>query len=409
MTAFADSAGHYTIVGVRPSLYTVRAEGLAADVYGEQSFQVTAATKDLTIDFATAGVNSIEGVVRDAYGSPMGNVNVYVGTNSAPYSLATTTDVNGHYFFDGLQPDSFTISLDRPGYTQPLGDQTVVVPDTGAKAPPVVADMSLARNHWIFGYILDPDGKPVPNGFITNAISASYYVPYVADSDGGFVITSEYAQSQLVAENADYAASLLLPTDLSTNDVIANLQLRPLSDATIPAAPSAQVYGGVESIFVSGFPTTDGGNLITKVTATVSPGGRSCSLLLTSCTITGLKDDTVYKVTIYATNKIGTGIPLVLTVRTKPIDIPRYILSHRGKNGAAVIVFKAPGRPGAIKNYTLRYIDRGKWKIYKHKPWTHSPITVSGLKARTTFTGTLQAIPKVGKSARSGPFYFTTG
>jgi hypothetical protein len=387
----------------------MRTDGVTADVTGPQTFEVKSVTKNLTLDFGTAGVDSIEGTVRDTYGTPMGNVSVIASMGSFPNDLATTTDANGHYVLDGLKPDTYLITLARDGYVQSAGDAFVVVPtDTGTKAPPVVADLAMTRNHWVFGYVLDPSANPVPHAFITNAVDSTYYIPYIADTDGSYTISTVIGSTGLIAENSAFAASQPLAADLTTDDVVGNLQLRPLSDATVPAAPTGSVTGGVESITASAYPTTDGGNPITKLSMTVSPGGKTCTILY-SCTVTGLKDDTVYKVSLYATNAVGAGKSRVITVRTKPTDLPRSILSHRGKKGAAVIVFKAPRSSAGIRDYTLRYIDRGKWKVFKHTRWLRSPITVSGLKPRTTYTGTLQAVTKVGKSTRSAIFYFTTG
>jgi protocatechuate 3,4-dioxygenase beta subunit len=409
MTALPDAAGHYTLVGVRPGFYDVHTDGSTSEVFGAQTFEVKATTQTLTVDFGTGGLDSIEGTVRDAYGTPMANVPVTASMAATLDVVSTTTDANGHYLLDGLKPDTYDIYLTRAGYFQSAGDLIVDVPaDTGTKAPPIVADMTMSRNHWAFGYVLDPDGHPASNAFIINAIDPNYYAPSIADTDGSYLLPNSLGSGSVVAESPSYAASLPLSADLTTDDVVADLQLRPLSEATVPGIPTGQVIAGVESITASVYATTDGGNPVSKLSATVSPGGKSC-IAVYSCTIAGLKDDTVYKVSLYAGNAVGLGKARVLTVRTKPTDMPRNILSHRGKKGAAVIVFKTPRSSSGIRDFTLRYIDHGKWKIYKHKRWLHSPITVSGLKARTTYTGTLQAVTKVGRSTRSGIFYFTTG
>lgn len=56
-------------------------------------------------------------------------------------------------------------------------------------------------------------------------------------------------------------------------------------------------------------PASDGGSGITSYTATANPGNHTCTWTSgpLSCTITGLKNNTIYSVIVTATNGVGTG------------------------------------------------------------------------------------------------------
>jgi hypothetical protein len=56
-------------------------------------------------------------------------------------------------------------------------------------------------------------------------------------------------------------------------------------------------------------PASDGGLAVTSYTATVSPGGASCTTAATACTIGGLQNGVPHTVTVTAANSLGTGAP----------------------------------------------------------------------------------------------------
>ena len=66
---------------------------------------------------ATAGtLGGISGIVTDAKtGAPLAGVRVEVSSPSQ--SITVTTDAHGHYIAFSLQPDDYTLTLEKDGYT----------------------------------------------------------------------------------------------------------------------------------------------------------------------------------------------------------------------------------------------------------------------------------------------------
>ncbi|PPF89571.1 hypothetical protein C5B96_01435 [Subtercola sp. Z020] len=80
--------------------------------------------------------------------------------------------------------------------------------------------------------------------------------------------------------------------------------------ATAPAAPAAPSVGlGDKAAKVSWQPGADGGSPITGYTATVTPGGASCTVAApaSSCRIEGLTNGSAYTFTVTAQNAFGTS------------------------------------------------------------------------------------------------------
>jgi len=71
-------------------------------------------------------------------------------------------------------------------------------------------------------------------------------------------------------------------------------------------------------------PADDGGADITSYTVTAQPGGATCATAALSCTLTGLDNGQVYRITVVATNRIGTGpSPIPATLVEVSSGVPR--------------------------------------------------------------------------------------
>ena len=80
---------------------------------------------------ALAGTSGgIAGVVTDARsGAPVAGVQVQI--TSPSQSVTTTTDSKGHYIVFSLQPDDYTITLEKPGYSsRSVGGNSVYADQT---------------------------------------------------------------------------------------------------------------------------------------------------------------------------------------------------------------------------------------------------------------------------------------
>jgi hypothetical protein len=73
---------------------------------------------------------SIVGVVTDMQGTPLVGAVVMIGGESPEHhDIATVTDNQGRYRFDGLVPGYYTLTVNAEGY--PLQTQQVNVSPTG--------------------------------------------------------------------------------------------------------------------------------------------------------------------------------------------------------------------------------------------------------------------------------------
>ncbi|MGB8908576.1 MAG: carboxypeptidase-like regulatory domain-containing protein, partial [Candidatus Cybelea sp.] len=65
--------------------------------------------------WALAGVSgNITGVIKDSSGAPVAGVQVQA--ISASMNRTATTDAGGHFVFLSLNPDTYTINLNKEGY-----------------------------------------------------------------------------------------------------------------------------------------------------------------------------------------------------------------------------------------------------------------------------------------------------
>ena len=79
---------------------------------------------------------------------------------------------------------------------------------------------------------------------------------------------------------------------------------------TSPDSPTSVVANSGDSqAAISWTAPFSGGTPITSYTATISPGGLTCTTSTTSCSVSGLTNGTTYSITVTATNGIGTSAP----------------------------------------------------------------------------------------------------
>jgi subtilisin family serine protease len=81
--------------------------------------------------------------------------------------------------------------------------------------------------------------------------------------------------------------------------------------ATVPCAPGNVTVTAASNSSVVTWDqvAADNGSAVTSYTAIASPGGRTCSTASgTTCTITGLVNNTSYSISVIANNGIGTGV-----------------------------------------------------------------------------------------------------
>jgi hypothetical protein len=128
----------------------------------------------------------------------------------------------------------------------------------------------------------------------------------------------------------------------------------------VPTAPgNVQVAPGTRSASVSwAAPSDNGGTPVVGYSATASPGGQSCtSDSARSCTITGLTNNQSYRVSVAATNAVGTSPASALSASFEPREaVPGAPTRVRAKAGArlATVSWSPPGTgPEGVTGYTV--------------------------------------------------------
>ena len=109
---------------------------------------------------------------------------------------------------------------------------------------------------------------------------------------------------------------------------------------TVPCAPNnvTATVASKSSVVSWEEVAADNGSVVTSYTATASPGGRTCSTTSgTTCTITGLVNNTSHSISVVANNTIGAGAASA-AVTVLPIGIP-----------GAVTVVVAAAQKNALK------------------------------------------------------------
>ena len=189
----------------------------------------------------------------------------------------------------------------------------------------------------------------------------------------------------------------------------------PIVIATIPGAPiigTATATGTTTATVAFTAPSNNGNTVITRYTATSSPGGITATLNQAGSGVinmTGLTASTTYTFTVTATNSVGTssassasnsitttaagsvpGAPTIGTATSTSPTTATVSFTAPGSNGGATITsYTATSAPGSITG-TLNQAGSGT-------------ISVSGLVAGTSYTFTVTATNSIGTSNPSIP------
>ena len=130
----------------------------------------------------------VEGrVFSAATGAPLKKAAVWLeafsptrGVNGTPTvsGPAATTDANGHFLLDGVEPGSYLLSAQRTGYLdQGYGARTpqIVGPPLKLSAGDRLTDVTfkLTPQSLVYGKVTDEDGDPVPNAQV-EVLHSSY-------------------------------------------------------------------------------------------------------------------------------------------------------------------------------------------------------------------------------------------
>jgi hypothetical protein len=191
----------------------------------------------------------------------------------------------------------------------------------------------------------------------------SMAAPFVAGAVARLLETSRTATpmaiASLILSKATPNAVTMVHGNASAGTQSPNLLLYTCGTICYSSAPnavSASAGNGTATVSWAA-PDSDGGTAITGYTATLNPGGLTCTTDAAnrSCAVGNLTNGTTYSVSVTATNSLGAGIPsteIQVVPATTP-SVPSAPNAVAG-DGAATVTWVAPANGGsAITTYTV--------------------------------------------------------
>ena len=143
------------------------------------------------------------------------------------------------------------------------------------------------------------------------------------------------------------------------NSSLASNTVRTLSTPGRPAPPTNVVATGrYESVILTWVAGNSNGALITSYIAFASPGGRSCTVTVTSCTFNDLNAETAYRFVVVAVNIVGSSNQSEASNTVTPglsVPLPPTNVTASAQESQAVVSWLAPPDTGGsdITQYTV--------------------------------------------------------
>ena len=152
----------------------------------------------------------------------------------------------------------------------------------------------------------------------------------------------EAEQSRVMKPSIRYRPAIVVCVLMAlalTTSAPANGAAKKVSHPSAPVSVRANSGRGRAHVSWSK-PSSNGGSPITTYVATSHPQNKRCITASTECTITGLRNGTIYTFTVVARNKVGTG------PSSRPSNRVRTTILHAPPKGARTSWWK-PG-PGVL-------------------------------------------------------------
>ncbi len=189
-----------------------------------------------------------------------------------------------------------------------------------------------------------------------------------------------------------YASTPATPPNPPTNVLVASRS----SQVTVSWTPPGYVGGGSQSV--------------TSYTATLSPGGESCSTTALACTLTGLTNGVSYVATVTATNAIGTSVASAPSTGATPAAVPDapVITRLRDLHDGFQLTLRVPDDNGAaIVTYEFSLDGGAKWR-HRTSGTTSRFLTITGLASKHAYRIAVRAVNRVGPGLASPVVTATT-
>jgi hypothetical protein len=367
-------------------------------------------------------------------------------SGSSAFIAGTFNAVNGVSGFSSL----VAVSTDDTGNYLP--DWRPVV--TSNSSPPRLQSLALAGSRLQVGgefrsirladfaypaYLaslpLPATAPAAPTGITATAGSTSASVAWTPGSDGGSPVTrvefalddtvtvddsttnttSPYAMSGL-ANGRTYTVYVRLVNAVNPGAwSVASASFTPRAPSPPapplmpPGAPAAvNAVAGNASASVTWTPPVDSGSFpVDGYVVTASPGGRTCTSVGTTCTVTGLSNGTSYTLTVTASNAAGDGPTSARSNAVTPRTVPGSPVRVSAKPGveSARITWSPPTDDGGadVTGYSVATAPAGAGCVTDGA----TSCTLTALKAGRAYTVTVVAINAAGESVPSAPVSVT--
>ena len=266
----------------------------------------------------------------------------------------------------------------------------------------------------VFGPPVAPSSPSISSTEVGNAsVTVSWEEP---DDNGGSSITgyqvtatpgsqtcsTDAATSCVVSgltNNTSYSFTVTASNSVGTSAASAAEEATPTEQLpSVPLSVSAET--GDESVLVSwSAPADDGGASVTSYTATASPGGSTCVVSSTSCTIDGLTNGVTYTVTVTALNAVGSSdaSASAQALAARRPSAPQSVSAEAG-DGSVTVSWSAPSDDGgsSVTSYTATASPGGSTCVV-----SSMSCTIDGLTPGTSYSFDVSATNALGAGPSS--------
>ena len=180
---------------------------------------------------------------------------------------------------------------------------------------------------------------------------------------------------------------------------------KPVTPAALPGAPTnvTGTRGNAEVTVRWTAPSSNGGSAITGYTVTSKPGSKTCTpspATVTTCTVTGLTNNSPYTFTVTATNAVGAGAASAPSAPVTPIGPPGPPTDVAGIAGNQRVTVSWTAPPDNGSPITSYYVSAND-AVHSCTATTTTSCTVRGLTNGTAYTFTVTATSAVGTGPAS--------
>lgn len=358
-----NSTGSYLFNGLKPGLYDLFVISSDPNMKTNSSNISLSKGQTLTKNFVLAQAGSIAGYVILSNGTGLPNITVYWEAYESPRFV---TDEDGFYYMPNLDAGIYELNAIAPLGSGLLNAKKTVNVTLGKTTP---ANLTLIRGSNITGIVMDVNGIPIANAYVT--ASGTYYNSVYTNSTGAYIIT--------MLGLGNYTIKATPPSDLNLleNSTTVEITTEETVNANITLPLGVIIRGKVTSIEGNGIAnayitasgpvyesthTNESGDYIITAlqvgnyTITVSPPYNT-NFLSNSTSLSIIAGETK---TIDITLPLGGIITGFITIDGIPVE-DIYVYVSGPSYGSAYTDTKG--------NYTIKGLETGNYTISVSPPY----------------------------------------